>query len=93
VPKYIAGNKGLTRLNETARRGNDSSYLNTPCKARWGTSGKTAEAARRVSAGSRGVFVASTVAEVSGFPAAVSSGSPNCTPPGKTNSSTWNASQ
>lgn len=34
-----------------------------------------------------------TVAEVSGFPAVVSPGSPNCTPPGKTNSSTWNASQ
>lgn len=34
-----------------------------------------------------------TVAKVSGFPAVVSPGSPNCTPPGKTNSSTWNASQ
>lgn len=34
-----------------------------------------------------------SAAEVSGFPAVVSPASPNCTPPGKTNSSTWNASQ
>lgn len=51
------------------------------------------EAPRLALASPEGVFVAVTVAEVSGFPAVVSLGSPNCTPPGKTNSSTWNASQ
>ncbi|KYN01807.1 Discoidin domain-containing receptor 2 [Cyphomyrmex costatus] len=47
-----------------------------------------AEAPRFAFASPEGVFVALTVAEVSGFPTVVSPGSPNCTPPGKTNSST-----
>lgn len=60
----------------------------------WGSNSCEAmEAPRLAPASPEGVFVALTAAEVSGFPAVVSSDSPNCTPPGKTNSSTWNASQ